>query len=332
MTAFLSGVINPDAMLIALWTLSGWLGTSIIKRGIGFRRAAGLCLCVGVALATKAPALALLPPFAFVLALAAWRGRRRLTRRALVPIAVAALLFLVPVVSWYEVSKSTGNGAYSQVQQVSKNASSGGGANPAGGGAEAHGSGIRSPSANEFASYLWQYYLPKLPFQHDIRFLFPVISHNAAFQNWIGGGWANFGWANVWFPRGVYRVFGITAALLLLAALSTGFRALRIRRREGSRFGVTRSDLVLPAFFLLLSGGLVAGLHWTDFHMYLTHSAPFLQGRYLLPLGALFSLVLAQSTQAVPARFRGAAAGAVIGGLVVLQLACLGLIVSRYYA
>jgi 4-amino-4-deoxy-L-arabinose transferase-like glycosyltransferase len=331
MTTFLSGVINPDAMLIALWTLTGWLGTSLIKRGLGFRRAAGLCLCVGVALATKAPALALLPPFAFALGVAAWRARGKLTRRSLVPIAVAALLFLVPVVSWYQVSKSTGNGAYSQVAQVSKNKSSGGGANPAGGGA-AHGSGIRSPSVNEFASYLWQYYLPKLPFQHDIRFLFPVISHNAGFQNWIGGGWANFGWANVWFPPWVYKLFGIAVALALLAALLTAFRALRARRRGGSRFGIARPDLVLPAFFVLLSAGLWAGLHWTDFHMYLTHSAPFLQGRYLLPLGALFSLVLAQSTQVVPQRFRGAAAAAVIGGLVVLQLACLGLIVSRYYA
>src|SRR3954451_10286461 len=62
MLTFISSAVNPDSMLVALWTLATWVGVKIIKRGLTARLAVGMCLCVGLALVTKATALALLPP------------------------------------------------------------------------------------------------------------------------------------------------------------------------------------------------------------------------------------------------------------------------------
>jgi len=45
----------------------------------------------------------------------------------------------------------------------------------------------------------------------------------------------------------------------------------------------------------------------------------------------ILALLVAQATRALPQKWRPAGAGAVLAGLVVFQLACLGLILHRYY-
>ncbi|MEA2466096.1 MAG: hypothetical protein QOJ57_222 [Thermoleophilaceae bacterium] len=331
MASFMSSMINPDGMLIALWTLSTWLGVAILKRGLTFGRAAALCACVGLALVTKATALALPIPALFALAVGAWRLRDRVAVRTLLRAGAAAAFLAVPVVTWYFVAKHNGTGAYIQATEVTSRASTGGGAGPAGAAAAA--SGPRGINANELASYLWQFYLPRLPFQQDLNFLYPVISHYPAFQIWLAGGWANFGWSSVWFPPWVYYVFLAAVTMAALGVAVSAVRALRAAPPPGlRRLAALRPRLPVAVFLALIGGTLVAGLHWTDYHMYLDHRPPFLQGRYLLPAAGLLALALAQAVRAVPVRFRGAAAGAVLVGLVVLQFACLGLITARYYA
>jgi 4-amino-4-deoxy-L-arabinose transferase-like glycosyltransferase len=324
-------VINPDAMLVALYTLVLWLGAAILKRGLTFGRAAALCACVGVALVTKATALALLPPALFVIAVSAWPLRRRLALRSLAPAAAAFALLAIPVVAWYVAADANGQSAFFQADVVTSSAPSGGTTTAAGGGVSVASSGAppsRGFTVNEFGSYLWQFYLPKLPFLHEVKNMIPTISHYPVFQTWLASSWANFGWANVWFPKDVYFGFLLIVVVAVLAAAWPRLRAWRPRRRL-PRLG---PNATVGAFFAVTGLTLLAGLHWTDFHMYLTHGGPFLQGRYLLPLGALFALVLAAATQAAPRRFRGAAAGAVLAGLIVFQIACLGLIFARYYA
>jgi hypothetical protein len=66
--------------------------------------------------------------------------------------------------------------------------------------------------------------------------------------------------------------------------------------------------------------------------MLVDDEAPFVQGRYLLPVGAVLALAVAQAVRALPTRFRTVAIGCVLGGLVALQLACLAIIATRYYA
>lgn len=324
MLTFVSSAINPDCMLIALWTLATWLGVKIVKRGLSTQRAVGICLCAGLALVTKATALALLPPVAFALAIGAWRQRKQLSARGLAFAAAAVAAFGAPVLAWFLVARGAGHSAYAQATIVTDGGSGSGAASGTTGAVPKY-----APSANirYLASYLWQFYLPKLPFMRDQRSLFPIISHYPAYQVWLASGWASFGWVNIWFPAWVYRIFLAVALAVIGGAgvtLVRGFKAVRRHAR--------RVPWALGGFFVVTVGTLLAGLHWTDFHMLVDQKPPFIQGRYLLPVGAILALVVAQAVRAVPQRFRTVAIACVLGGLIAFQIAALALVASRYYA
>ena len=316
MLTFISASLNPDAMVVALSALSTWLGVSLLRRPADPVRAGALCLCLGLALVTKASALALVPAVAFVLLVAAVRAARRITVRRLATGAVVLAFLALPLGAWAVIAADAGRPIYAQTALVSNATGSG----ESDGGTDVP--SVRPASAREFASYLWQFYLFKLPFQHEIRFMFPVISDHPAYQIWLGGGWATFGWVNIWFPEWVYVIFLVVTLLAVAGAAVTGVRALGAGRRP---------PLALAAFLLLMPLALLAGLHWTDFHMYLRRDPPFLQGRYLLPLAPIFALVLAQATRVLPRRLQPLAQAGVLGGLVVLQLAALALVTDRFY-
>jgi hypothetical protein len=162
------------------------------------------------------------------------------------------------------------------------------------------------------------------------RFVFPVISHYPAYEVWLASGWASFGWVNVWFPPWVYRVF---LAIVLAVGAGAGITSVRgVRALRAAGGFLRRAPWTTIVFFTLTVGTLLAGLHWTDYHMLVDDEAPFIQGRYLLPVGAVLALVVAQAVRALPVRFRTVAIGSVLGGLVALQLACLTLVATRYYA
>ena len=322
MLSFISSTLNPDGMLVALWTLCIWLGVSILRRGVSAPRAIGLCLCVGLALVTKATALALVPPAAFALGLGMWRARSRLSAKQVKWLAAAAVAFALPVVAWVLIARGAGHAAYGQAAKVAQTDQAVSQV------ASVQASGTASPSY--FASYLWQFYLPKLPFMQDHRFVFPVISHYPAYEVWLGSGWASFGWVNIWFPPWVYRLF---LAIVLAVAAGAGlaaFRGARVLRAAPKR--ARRASLAVGAFIVLTVGALLAGLHWTDFHLLVDGKPPFIQGRYLLPVGALLAAVVAVAVRALPQRFRLAGAGAVLGGMIAFQVACLGLVMGHFYA
>jgi hypothetical protein len=151
---------------------------------------------------------------------------------------------------------------------------------------------------------------------------FPVISHYPAYNVWIGTGWAAFGWVTVFFSSWVYVIFGLVTLLLAAAAAATGLRRLRADRRAALRRAWPLGLFFASAFFPLW-----LGIHWSEW----TIGAPFTQGRYLFPLAALAGLVAAQATMVVPRRLRGATAGALLGGLLVLQVGCLLLVATRFY-
>jgi hypothetical protein len=277
---------------------------------------------------TKATALALIPPVAFALAIGAWRLRRRVSLRRLAWAAGAGAAFGVPVLAWVLVARGAGHAAYGQAAIVTPGASSA--ASGATGATPGAPPIVPSASFRYFASYLWQFYLPKLPFMRDQRFVFSIISPYPAYQVWLASGWASFGWVNIWFPAWVYRVF---LAVVLGVAAGAGFTLARSVRALRTAGGVLRkAPWVLIAFIALTVGTLLAGLHWTDFHMRVDGKAPFIQGRYMLPVGALLALVVPAAVKALPGRVRTVAIGCVLGGLVGLQIACLALVATRYYA
>jgi fluoride ion exporter CrcB/FEX len=244
------------------------------------------------------------PAAAFVVLLGFMRLlRRRELRRAVVTGLAAIGTFLLLVGAWKLVVASQSRPAYGQVSGAA--------------------SGVRD--LREFASYLWQYYLPQLPFQNHVRFSNATISDYPAFGVWIATGWAAFGWVTVYFPKGPYWLFLAITVAIGLGALAAGLRWLRPNWRST----VLRSTaLPVGVFYALATGVLLLGLHLAEYQLH----TPVNQGRYLFPLAGLAAAMVVAALTWLPERLRMRAVATVLGLLVVWQLFTLGLVASRYYA
>jgi 4-amino-4-deoxy-L-arabinose transferase-like glycosyltransferase len=300
MVVFISAQIGPDGMLYALWSLVLWLGVRILRRGATLAQAVALTGLTGAAIVTKATSFALLPGVLLALAVALWRARDD-RPRALRTGALAVATLALPVLAWALVAHAADHPVAAQV-------SSG----PAGTG----GAG----SWGELLSYAWQFYLPRLPSMDPVNLTgggFP------AYHIWVMQGWGAFGWLEVRFPDPVYKAFAGITAVVAVAAVA---RLVHAWRRPAPR------DAAVPLFLAAVVLALLAGLHWTDYHHVRSGAGPFMQGRYLFPLIALGGVAVAAALSWLRAGGRQLAAGAVLGGLVTLQLFSLGLVAVRFYA
>jgi len=167
----------------------------------------------------------------------------------------------------------------------------------------------------EFLSYLWQFYLPRLPFMVDLQVGLPLF--NVWFKGFIG----HYGWLDTGFREWVYTVavsvFGVV--LGLAGAALWRARAIVSRRR-----GELLAYVSLVAGFVVLVG-------WAGYSGRLSNGYIFEQTRYLLPLAGLYAALIA-----VAAKGAGRLGPAVATTFVVLAcghwLFSLILVVGRYYA
>jgi 4-amino-4-deoxy-L-arabinose transferase-like glycosyltransferase len=293
MISFISASVNPDGMLYAAWTFFLWLGVRALRRGLDLPTAAALTAVTGLALVVKATSYALLPGLALVLGLGLWRLRERPPRRLAEIVGAAALPLIATIGVWTVVARGLNRTVSGQL--VGTNS---------------------TLDVQELASYLWQFYLPKLPFQSG----FANAKDLPLYEIFLKQGWGAFGWLEVMYAKGVYIVLAALTAAVVVAA---GVALWRTRRAV---------DLAIGAFFVLVVVALLAGVHWTDYHYVIGGNVNFMQGRYLFPLVGLGALALAKALTLVPAGWRANVVAAGIGLLVVLQLYGLGLVLQRYYA
>jgi hypothetical protein len=299
MVAFVSASVSPDGMLYAIWTLALWLGVRCLRRGVPLGSAAAFFALVGVACTIKPVSYALLPPALLVLVVGVL-ARRPLGAAALARLGAAAVVPLALTFGAWYVGASLGD----------RSATTNLGGTPAP--AAASGSSFR-----ELLSYLWQYYLPRTPLQTDYRIPpggYPLL------QVWITQGWAAFGWLEVKFTPWVYRILALLTAGAGIAAAVAVWRARR---------GI---DLRVAGFLALAFLGLLAGLHWTDYHQLEAGMRGFMQARYVFPAIGILGLALAAAVSLVRTSWRGAAAGATVAFLLVFHLLSLGLVLERFYA
>ena len=184
--------------------------------------------------------------------------------------AVALLALIVPVGAWLTTARALDRPAVNQVATAN--------------GQEAP--GLSNLNARELASYMWQFYLPRLSFQHRFGGMPDLPVYNV----WLKTGWGAFGWLEVRFPPAVYVLFAIFTLAALLGAV-----VFVVRNRA-------RVDLAVVAFVALVVLTLLAGLHWTEFRTLVGGTGPFNQGRYLLPLVSLFGAAVAAAVALVPER------------------------------
>jgi 4-amino-4-deoxy-L-arabinose transferase-like glycosyltransferase len=300
MVTFIGSSVTPDGLLFALWSIAFWLGVRILKRGLRGVEAVALFGVVGLAVTTKATSYALLPAALFVLAVGVMRLRRQAVPGTAAIAVTALLAFAVPAGGWLATARALDRPAVNQVATVP--------GKPA--------PTITSFSVRDLGSYLWQFYLPKLPFQNR----YGGMPDLPVYDIWLKGGWGAFGWLEIEFPAPVYVVLAILTVAILAAAAAAVVRAL------------PRIDWAVAVFLALAVLTLLAGLHWTEFRTLVGGSGPFNQGRYLLPLIPIAGAATAAAVSLLPARRRALGAGVAVGGLLVLQLFSLAIVTARFYA
>jgi len=183
---------------------------------------------------------------------------------------------------------------------------------PAGGGAAAS----LDPVAG--ISYIWQLYLPRLPFMSD---QFPGA--NPMPHLWLHGIVGRFGWLDAKWPDAVYSYARwALVALVVLAAVELVRAA--VRGDLAGRWGEL-------ATYAAVAGGLLVLIGWAGYRARVTGAPGFEQARYLLPLLPLYGAGVALAARLWGPR-RGPVVAAVLVGValshdVLAQL----LTVSRFY-
>jgi 4-amino-4-deoxy-L-arabinose transferase-like glycosyltransferase len=296
MEAFISTSINPDALMIVLWTLAFWLGTRVVKYAARTGDVLALCAATAAAVLTQPTSYALVPASALALVLGWVRSERRERRARARALVLGALTVAIPVVAWHGFAASQGNPLVANV-------------------AAAPGVRPRPFNVRQFLSYVWQFYLPRLPFQSRQR----ATPGLPLYEVWLRGGWGKFGWLDVSMPSWVYLM-----TTVFTAAIAAASAWIIARFRDPLR-------LSLFAFYAVGMLALLFGLHLTEFRSFLDYQGTFLQGRYILPLIGLFGLAVALVVSRLPVRAVGAVCGALLAAMLLLQVIALGTIVGAYY-
>jgi 4-amino-4-deoxy-L-arabinose transferase-like glycosyltransferase len=345
MSTFISTAVNPDALLITLWTLALWLGVRVIRRRAQTADTVGLCGVTACAILTKATSYGLVFPVVVALIAAWWLAPPAERRSTLVRELKVLPVLVVPVLAWLVAARADGFAAVNQVRAS----------------ANAHPVTVKG-----FLDYLWQFYLPRLPFMPvaKLQDYLPVAI------TWTGQGLGKFGVVSVPYPPWVYSetsfitpfiatsVLGMVARaskrvlLGVLGATATAVLALRaggqsqcascitalavlgimitavvpVVRRRG--FG-ERQALLL--FLCAAVFGLLLVLHLTDYLIFARERKGFMEGRYLVTIVGVFGLGLALIVSKLPVQVRPMAVGLTLAALLGLQVVSLATILHAYY-
>ncbi|MBV9809451.1 MAG: DUF2142 domain-containing protein [Solirubrobacterales bacterium] len=294
METFMGASVNPDALLVPLWTLAFWLGARVIVRGAPIRDVVAVCAVAAAAVLTKYTSYALVPAVAFCV-LVGWLRRPPEQRpRALRQLALASLAFLVLFLGWVELAATSGLSAINTL---------------------AAGPGPAPFKLGQFLSYVWQFYLPRLPWMSRFR-LTPDLG---VYDVWVREGTGVFGWLTVSLPEWVYTAAGVIGGAIGLAVL---WFVATLR---------SRTALWLLGFSAIALIALMVGLHVTEYRSVINAQPAVLQGRYLLPVIGLLGLAVGLVISRLPERIRPGACGAVLLLLLALQALSMSAVIKAFY-
>jgi len=297
--AFISGIVNPDIQLCAIWSAFALFAVRALRRGPSPARMVGLGLLVGSSALTHGRGLALIGPGVLVTALLLLRYRPALRPAAIfASLAVGAAALLVFLAFRYTSTHGGGQAFGGEVSQANVS--------------------IVHLSLRGFLSYLWQFYLPRLSFMGT--HLGPPYGYR---QVYIETFYATFGSLEVVLRPKYYDLLQVASAVGVFALYTTG--VARWRRLVAQwEIGVVLASMAISMILLL---------HIAAFHDLSAGSQdPLITGRYLLPLIPLFGLAIAFVARSLPGRLGPAFGGAVLAVGAVLSIAGLGLTVTRFYA
>ncbi len=170
-------------------------------------------------------------------------------------------------------------------------------------------------SPRGMASYVWQFYLPRLGFMAPVG----ELPSWPFYDLWIKQAWGVFGWLETRFDAWVYVLLGVVTLLTAIGAVSA-----LVRRR-------VRLGAAVCAYFVLVALALLVGLHWTGYEQLVSTARGFNQGRYVLPLLPLVGLAAAMGLANLRMRWQGVGVAALLGCMGVLEIFALALVLGRFY-
>jgi 4-amino-4-deoxy-L-arabinose transferase-like glycosyltransferase len=302
--AFIAGGVNNDNLMFTASAALLWLLARAFRRGLSPGLGAGIGLAVAVGLLTKLTFIGLLPGVLVGLVALTFRlpGDRD-RRSALTGAGLAVLLAALPVIAYLVLNKAVwersvfqgalGTGVVSGVPAGA----------PAGG------------NFRELLSYIWQFYLPRLPGMHAQFSSYPLW--HVWFQGFIG----RFGLLDYGFPVWVYY---------LALALFLGILGLATRAMVAGRDRVRARWREIFTYAALLAGLLLA-IARAGFPYHLQTHFVFEQARYLFPLLGLYGLLIALALRGAGRRWAATLAGTLIVAAIAHDLFAQLLTLQRYY-
>jgi 4-amino-4-deoxy-L-arabinose transferase-like glycosyltransferase len=300
---FIAAGVQGDNLLYLTSATTFWVLLRVYRRGLTSRRAVAIGVVVAAGLLSKLTYFALLPGIAAALLVLGWRALPAGRRRAVLLVATSAAVTILPVAVyallnvtvWHRGSPTAGGLAVVAANKV------------AGGGVV---------TLRETLDYIWELYLPRLPFMHHSFFSGYPLSYI-----WLDGSIGRFGWLDYSFPGWVYTLAHYLVPLFIVLGLVGLFR-LRSRIRP-----------LLPIFacFGVMVLGLLAAIGYSGIRYKLTTGFQFEQARYLFPLLALYGAFTVLVARALPRRWAPALGAALVLLAMAHGLFAETLTISRYY-
>ncbi|HTX33298.1 MAG TPA: DUF2142 domain-containing protein [Solirubrobacteraceae bacterium] len=304
MVGFISAGVQGDNLLFLTSALTFWLLTRAYQRGLSEKRAIAIGAVTAAGILSKLTFLSLVPGIALAVLLLGWRDLDRGRVRAVRLVAIAAATALIPIVA-YGILNLT---AWHR------------GSFLAGGTAGAAGSALPSGqhvTLRESLDYIWELYLPRLPFMHREYFPggYPLRTL------WLDGSIGHFGWLDYGFPGWVYRLGEwLLVPFGALAAISV----FRLRAQ-------VRRWLPLFATFAVMALGLLVAIGYAGIRYQLSTGNGFAQARYLFPLLCLYGLFTVLVARGAGRRWAPVLAAALFMLAMAHNLFAETLTISRYY-
>jgi 4-amino-4-deoxy-L-arabinose transferase-like glycosyltransferase len=277
--------VTPDALLMVWAALALYLAVRLVRGGWSWRLVGLLVLVVVLALFTQGRAAGLVFLALFAVGLVGWRrwGPAWRPSRAVSAVAWAVGSVIVLLVAAF------------------------------------YATGYRLGQITGFWSYLWQFYLPRLPGMEP-----PTGTHWTATNVYIDRFFGSVsGQFEVSFPA---DLLSWIKRLVLLGLIGLVVAAWRHRTALRER----RDVVVMLLVALILE---VLTLHMAAFRSLLDNPAdPVITGRYLFMLIPLYGLGVAGALSALTGRLRAVTTGGLLAFGVLLQIGAFGLVVERFYA
>ncbi len=292
---FMSGTVNPDAMLYTVTAALFYLLARAFRRGLSHKGALALGGVIAIGFATKLNFVGIAPGAILGLVLLGVRAARTQGRTAYAWLGGALALAISPALLYVAIHLASGEAAFGIVSRAL--------------------AGTRGSPLAEL-SYIWQFYLPRLPGMHsDFMGLFTTQ------QIWFKGYVGLYGWLDTAFPAWVYE-FASIAALVILALCARG--VLLAAATISGRL----SEL---AVYAAIGVGLLLLIGADSYMVFPSVNAEFGQARYLLPLLPLLAIVLALAARGAGRRWGPSAGAAIVVLFLAHDLFSQLQVVARFY-